>query len=104
MNPELAAFQQKLDAYQDEFYQLLREYARIRKISPRVRAESSKILEQYLIRMNRMVKQVSREFNDDLLQGRFTVKNKNDAIKSIHSFSKSHEKWLLHKTDMRLVK
>ena len=34
-------FQQKLDAYQDEFYQLLREYARIRKISPRVRAESS---------------------------------------------------------------
>ena len=27
MNPELLAFQQKLDAYQDEFYQLLREYA-----------------------------------------------------------------------------
>ena len=69
MNSELAAFQQKLDDYQDEFYQLLREYARIRKISPRVRAESSKILEQSLIRMNRMVKQVSREFNDDLLQG-----------------------------------
>ena len=69
MNPELMAFQQKLDAYQDEFYQLLREYARIRKISPRVRAESSKVLEQYMIRVNRMVKQVSREFNDDLLQG-----------------------------------
>ncbi len=69
MNPELLAFQQKLDAYQDEFYQLLREYARIRKISPRVRAESSKVLEQYMIQVSRMVKQVSREFNDDLMQG-----------------------------------
>lgn len=69
MNPELAAFQQKLEASQEEFYQLLREYAHIRKISPRVRAESSRVLEQYLIRMNRMIKQVSREFNDDLLQG-----------------------------------
>ena len=69
MNPELLAFQQKLDAYQDEFYQLLREYARIRKISPRVRAESSKVLEQYMIQVNRMVKQVSREFNDDLMPG-----------------------------------
>lgn len=69
MNPELMAFQKKLDAYQDEFYQLLREYARIRKISPRVRAESSKLLQQYLIRMTHMVKQVSHEFNDDLMQG-----------------------------------
>lgn len=69
MNQELMEFQQKLDAYLEDFYQLLREYARIRKISPRVRAESSKILEQYLIRMNRMIKQVSREFNDDLMQG-----------------------------------
>lgn len=69
MHPELAAFQQKLDAYQEQFYQLLREYAQVRRLSPRVRAESSKVLEQYLIRMNRMVKQVSREYNDDLLQG-----------------------------------
>ena len=69
MNPDLMAFHQKLDAYQDEFYQLLREYARIRKISPRVRAESSKVLEQYMIRVSRMVKQVSHEFNDDLMQG-----------------------------------
>lgn len=60
MNPELLAFQQKLDAYQDEFYQLLREYARIRKISPRVRAESSKVLEQYMIQVNRMDQQVSQ--------------------------------------------
>ncbi|MBR5319159.1 MAG: hypothetical protein IKU46_06155 [Peptococcaceae bacterium] len=69
MNQELAVFQKKLDACLDDFYQLLREYARIRKISPRVRAESSKVLEQYMIRMNRMIKQVSQEYNDDLLQG-----------------------------------
>lgn len=69
MNPELMALQKKLDGCLEEFYQLLREYARIRRISPQVRAESSKLLEQYLIRLNRMVKQVSREFNDDLMQG-----------------------------------
>lgn len=69
MNQELALFQQKLDACLDDFHQLLREYARIRRISPRVRAESSKVLEQYLIRLNRIIKQVSQEYNDDLLQG-----------------------------------
>ncbi len=62
-------FQKKLDAYLQDFHQLLREYAEIRRISPRVRAESSKVLEQYLIRMNRMIRQVSQEYHDDLLQG-----------------------------------
>ena len=69
MNQELIAFQKKLDACLDNFYQLLCEYASIRKISPRMRAESSKVLEQYMIRMNRMIKQVSQEYNDDLMQG-----------------------------------
>ena len=39
MNPELLAFQQKLDAYQDEFYQLLREYARFPPVSGRKAAK-----------------------------------------------------------------
>lgn len=69
MNPELLAFQKKLDAYQEEFYQLLQEYAQIRRISPRVRAESSKVLEQYIIRISRMIRQVSHEYHDDLMQG-----------------------------------
>ncbi len=69
MSPELVAFQKKLDACLQDFHQLLREYAEIRKHSPRVRAESSKVLEQYLIRMNRLIKQVSQEYHDDLLQG-----------------------------------
>lgn len=69
MSPELMEFQKKLDAYLQDFHQLLREYAEIRRISPRVRAESSKVLEQYLIRMNRMIRQVSQEYHDDLLQG-----------------------------------
>lgn len=69
MNPELTAFQKKLDSCQQEFHQLLHEYARLRKISPRMRAEAAKMLEQYLLRMSRMIKQVGQEYHDDLLQG-----------------------------------
>ncbi len=69
MSPELIAFQKKLETCQQEFHQLLHEYARLRRISPRVRAEASKMLEQYLIRMSRMIKQVGQEYHDDLLQG-----------------------------------
>lgn len=69
MNPELTDFQKKLDAWQQMSEQLLREYACIRKRSPRLRAESSKLLEQYLIRMSRTIKQTSQEYHDDLLQG-----------------------------------
>lgn len=76
MSPELAAFQQKLDNFSNEFYQLLREFAALRRTSPRVRAESAKMLEQYLIRSSRMIKQVSHEFNDDLMQGVSLIKIK----------------------------
>ena len=69
MNPELTAFQKKLDDCQQEFHQLLHEYARLRKLSPRMRADVTKMLEQYLIRMSRMIKQVGHEYHDDLLQG-----------------------------------
>ncbi len=69
MSPELMEFQKKLDDYLQTFHQLLREYAELRRKSPRLRAESSKVLEQYLIRLNRMIRQVSQEYHDDLLQG-----------------------------------
>ena len=69
MNAQLSAFQKKLEASQNEFYKLLQEYASIRKISPQVRMESSKVLEQYLIQVNHMIKQVGREYQDDLMQG-----------------------------------
>lgn len=69
MSPELLAFQQKLDGFLGEFQQLLCEFAQLRRISPRVRAESTKMLEQYLLRSGRIVKQVSRDYHDDLTQG-----------------------------------
>lgn len=69
MSPELNAFQKKLDSCQQEFLQLLHEYARLRRISPRMRTEAAKMLEQYLIHMHRMIKQVNQEYHDDLLQG-----------------------------------
>lgn len=69
MNPELAQLQNKLDGILNELYPLLRQYAQIRRISPQVRAESSKVLEQFLLQIMRMTKQVSAEYNDDLMQG-----------------------------------
>ncbi len=69
MNPELAQLQNKLDDILNELYPLLRQYAQIRRISPQVRAESSKILEQFLLQIMRMTKQISTEYGDDLMQG-----------------------------------
>lgn len=69
MNSELIAFQQKLDCFLQDFQQLLYEFARLRQASPRLRAESTKMLEQYLLRGGRMVKQISHEYHDDLMQG-----------------------------------
>lgn len=69
MNPELAQLQKQLDSLLNQLYPLLQEYARIRRISPQVRAESSKILEQFLLQIMRMTKQISAEYGDDLMQG-----------------------------------
>ncbi len=69
MNPELAQLQKKLDNLLNELYPLLREYAQIRRISPQVRIEGSKVLEQFLLQILRMTKQVGQEYNDDLMQG-----------------------------------
>ena len=69
MNPELIQLQRKLDDILNQLYPLLREYAKVRRISPQVRMESSKVLEQFLLQIMRMTKQVSTEYGDDLMQG-----------------------------------
>ena len=69
MNPELAQLQRKLNEVLQQLYPLLREYAQVRRISPKVRAESSKVLEQFLLQIMRMTKQVGDEYHDDLMQG-----------------------------------
>ena len=69
MNPELAHPQSKLNDILNQLYPLLQEYAQVRRISPQVRMESSKVLEQFLLQIMRMTKQVSTEYGDDLMQG-----------------------------------
>lgn len=69
MNPELSELQKKLDDILNQLYPLLRDYAQVRRVSPQVRMESSKVLEQFLLQIMRMTKQVSAEYNDDLMQG-----------------------------------
>ena len=62
MNPELAQLQKKLDQVLNELYPLIREYAQLRRSSPQTRRESSKVLEQFLLQIMRMTKQVSQEY------------------------------------------
>ena len=69
MHPELVQLQKKLNDILQQLHPLLREYAQVRRISPQVRAESSKLLEQFLLQIMRMTKQVGKEYNDDLMQG-----------------------------------
>ena len=69
MNPELTQLQNNLDHILNELYPLLREYAQLRRSSPQIRTQSSKVLEQFLLQIMRMTKQVSQEYNDDLMQG-----------------------------------
>ena len=69
MNSELAHLQSKLNDILNQLYPLLQEYAQVRRISPQVRMESSKVLEQFLLQIMRMTKQVSTEYGDDLMQG-----------------------------------
>ena len=69
MNPELAHLQSKLNDILNQLYPLLQEYAQVRRISPQVRMESNKVLEQFLLQIMRMTKQVSTEYGDDLMQG-----------------------------------
>ena len=69
MNPELAHLKSKLNDILNQLYPLLQEYAQVRRISPQVRMESSKVLEQFLLQIMRMTKQVSTEYGDDLMQG-----------------------------------
>lgn len=69
MNPELSELQKDLDHILNQLYPLLQKYAQIRRISPQARMESSKTLEQFLLQIMRMTKQVSNEYNDDLMQG-----------------------------------
>ena len=69
MNPELVQLQKKLDNILNELYPLLCEYAQLRRISPQVRMESCKVLEQFLLQIMRMTKQVGQEYGEDLMQG-----------------------------------
>lgn len=76
MNPKLQQLQKQLDALLNQLYPLLCEYAQIRRSSPQSRIESSKVLEQFLLQIMRMTKQVSTEYGDDLMQGVSFIKLK----------------------------
>lgn len=69
MSRDIAEFQARLDDLSGQFEAFLADLAQLRKISPQMKAESAKLLERYLIEMSRMLKQVSKENHDDLLEG-----------------------------------
>ena len=65
----MAAFEQKLNAQLLEFYALVDELVIIRRQSPRLKAQTAKMLEGYMIDMSRHMKAVSKENGDDLTAG-----------------------------------
>lgn len=64
---------QQLESKLNDLYQqldgVLLELAAFRKTSPRAKAETARLLEGYLINVSKRIKQISRENQDDLLEG-----------------------------------
>jgi len=61
--------QQKFDELNGEFFVLLEELLELRKKNPQMKAQTAKIMENELIELCKMIKEVSKEHNDDLMQG-----------------------------------
>ena len=66
---ELDGIRKEFEELNLEVERILRNLLKLRRENPEVRAESAKMLESEGIRLGRMVKSLSREYQDDLLQG-----------------------------------
>ena len=69
LSQEVASFEKKLGDFSDQFYGLLGELIDLRKQSPQIKAETAKLLEQYMITVSKQIKQISKENDDDLMEG-----------------------------------
>ncbi len=69
MEQNLQGLQKHLDQLYNELCDVLNELVVIRRQSPRMKAETARLLENYMIQISRKIKEIGKMNNDDLMEG-----------------------------------
>lgn len=69
MEQDLQSLQKHLDQLSNELYDVLNELVAVRRQSPKMKAETARLLENYMIQVSRKVKEIGKANNDDLMDG-----------------------------------
>ena len=69
MEQNLQSLQEHLDQLYKELCEVLNELVVVRRQSPRMKAETARLLENYMIQISRKVKEIGKMNNDDLMEG-----------------------------------
>ena len=69
MEQDLQSLQKHLDQLYGELCDVLNELVVVRRQSPRMKAETARLLENYMIQISRKVKEIGKMNNDDLMEG-----------------------------------
>lgn len=69
MEQDLQGLQKHLDQLYGELCDVLNELVVVRRQSPRMKAETARLLENYMIQISRKVKEIGKMNNDDLMEG-----------------------------------
>ena len=69
MEPELLQMKERFDRLYAEMTGVLNDLVVLRRQSPRMKAETARMLEGYLIEVSRTVKEISKNNHDDLMEG-----------------------------------
>ena len=69
MEQDLQSLQKQLDQLAGELYEVLEQLVAVRRQSPKMKAETARLMESYMIQVSRKVKEIGRANNDDLMEG-----------------------------------
>ena len=69
MEQDLQSLQKHLDQLSNELYDVLNELVAVRRQSPKMKAETARLLENYMIQVSRKVKEIGKANNYDLMDG-----------------------------------
>ena len=69
MEQDLQSLQKQLDRLSNELYEVLDQLVAVRRQSPKMKAETARLMENYMIQVSRKVKEIGRANNDDLMEG-----------------------------------
>lgn len=69
MEQDLQSLQKQLDHLAGELYEVLDKLVVMRRQSPRMKAETARLMENYMIQVSRKVKEIGKANNDDLMEG-----------------------------------